>query len=145
MSQLEIYRAHYVELAAQMYRENALAYMKLEEEDKAFDTPTTDYPNFLGIYKNNRNGQHLEIIDLNGTLGVRLKGEAKESKPMRFVRKGQVFRICSRFRGTTDLIIDCFGDWQILEFEFEERNGVMCFFRKGQNLVDRFTCIKAAS
>jgi hypothetical protein len=129
-----------------MYQENALAYMKLEEEDKASDTPTADYPNVLGLYKNNRNGQKLEIIDLDGTLGVRLKGETKESKPMRFVRKGQVFRICSRLRGTTDLIIDCFADWQVLVFGFEEKNGVaVCFFRNGQNIVDRFTCIKAAS
>jgi CubicO group peptidase (beta-lactamase class C family) len=146
MSPPEIYRAHYVELAAQMYQKNALAYMKLEEEDNASDTPTADYPNVLGIYKNNKNGQSLEIIDLDGTLGVRLKGEAKESKPMRFVRKGQVFRICSRLRGTTDLIIDCFGDWQNLAFGFEEKNGVVvCFFRNGRNIVDRFTSIKAAS
>jgi CubicO group peptidase (beta-lactamase class C family) len=146
MTPPEIYRAHYVELAARMYKENARRYMKLEEEDKAPDTPTAAYPNVLGIYENNKNGQNLEIIDLNGTLGVQLKGETKESRPMRFVRKGQVFRICSRSCGTTDLAIDCFGDWENLAFGFEEENGVaVCFFRNGLNIVDRFTRIEAAS
>jgi hypothetical protein len=128
-----------------MYQENALIYSKLEEEDKAPDTPTAAYPNILGIYKNKKNGQSLEVIDLGGTLGVKLKGETKVSKPMRFVRKGQVFRICSRVRGTTDLAIDCFGDWENLTFGFEEKDGaVVCFFRNGRNLVDRFTRIGAA-
>jgi CubicO group peptidase (beta-lactamase class C family) len=142
----EIHRAHYVELAAQMYQENARRYMKLEEEDKASDTPTAAYPNILGIYENSKNGQNLEIIDLDGTLGVRLKGETKESRPMRFVRNGQVFRICSRSCGTTDLVIDSFGDWENLTFGFEEENGVaVCFFRNGLNIVDRFTRIEAAN
>lgn len=140
----QIHRAHYVELAAQMYEENARVYSKLEEEDKAPDTLTAACPNILGIYKNKKNGQSLEIIDLDGTLGVKLKGETKVSKPMRFVRKGQVFRICSRVRGTTDLAIDCFGDWENLTFGFEEMNGVaVCFFRNGRNVVDRFTRIEA--
>jgi CubicO group peptidase (beta-lactamase class C family) len=141
----QIHRAHYVELAAKMHQENARVYSKLEEEDKAPDTPTAAYPNVLGIYENKKNGQTLEIKDLDGILGVKLKGETKVSKPMRFVRKGQVFRICSRVRVTTDLAIDCFGDWKNLTFGFEEKDGaVVYFFRNGRNLVDRFTRIDAA-
>jgi CubicO group peptidase (beta-lactamase class C family) len=142
MTSSEVYRAHYVELASRMYEENALGYKKLEEEDNASDTPTIGCANALGTYLNRKSGQFLKVIDLDGILGVSLKGESKESKPMRFVRKGQVFRICSRSRGTTDLAIDCFGDWRTLEFGFEEDNGiVVCFFREGCNLVDRFTRI----
>jgi CubicO group peptidase (beta-lactamase class C family) len=146
MAPSEIYRTHYVELAARINEENAHRYKELEEEDNASNTPTADCLNALGVYMNSKFGPYLEVIDLNGTLGVLLKGESKESKPMRFVRKGQVFRICSRSCGAAYLAIDCFGDWRNLEFGFEEENGVfVCFFREGCNLIDRFTRIEAAS
>ncbi|KAI9742787.1 MAG: hypothetical protein M1818_003516 [Claussenomyces sp. TS43310] len=140
MTLAERYRAHYVELAARIYEENALVFRKLEEDDKAPDTPTTHSPNVLGTYINARTAQSLEVMDKDNVLRVRLfeEGGSKSSKLMRFVRKGDGFRICSLdFPG---LGIDCFGAWRNLEFSFEEKDGVIVCLtrRRALNLVDHF-------
>jgi hypothetical protein len=142
MNMIEIHRAHYVELAARMFRENALAFRRLEEGDALLDTSTAAYTHALGIYENKTSGQFLELIDLIGVLGIRLgwRGEPKFSKPMRFVRRGSIFRICSYPRGSGVLAVDCFGDWRNLEFDIEEENRLInSLSRRGLNLVDRFT------
>lgn len=141
MTAVETYRAHYVELAARMYEENAKAFRKLEEEDKAPDTLVADCPKVCGIYTNESSGQTLNVIDSKlgpeNVLRVIMRGKPKKTEPMRFVYKGKVFRICSL--GFPGLGIDCFGDWRNLEFEFTEENGIVTSLsRKGVNLVDRF-------
>jgi hypothetical protein len=142
MDMIEIHRSHYVELAIRMFRENALVFRRLEEGDAVLDTSTAAYTHALGIYENKRSGQFLELIDLTGVLGIRLgwRGEPKFSKPMRFVRRGSIFRICSYPCGSGVLAIDCFGAWQNLEFSIEEENGLIkSLSRRGLNLVDQFT------
>ena len=141
MTAVETYRAHYVELAARMYEENAEAFRKLEEEDKAPDTLVADCPKVCGIYTNESSGQTLNVIDCKlgpeNVLRVIMPGKLNKLELMRFVFKGKAFRICSlRPRG---LGIDCFGDWRNLEFEYEEKSGIVTSLsRKGVNLVDRF-------
>jgi hypothetical protein len=138
-------RAHYVALAAQMWGENALVYKKLEQDDAAPDTLSTDCPNICGRFDHEISSQSLVIDSVSGpnqkqVLRITIKTETKSSRPMRLVRKGKMFRICSlRRTGFPSLAVDCFGDWRNLEFEAEEENGViMCLSRQGPRLKDRF-------
>lgn len=141
MTKVETYRAHYVELAARMYEENAQVFRNLEKKDRAQDTSIADCPKVCGTYTNKSSDQTLEVVECElgqkRVLRVIIKGKSKQSELMRFVYKGNVFRICSL--GFPGLSIDCFGDWRILEFEFEEKSGIVTSLsRRGVNLVDCF-------
>ncbi|KAH8808785.1 beta-lactamase/transpeptidase-like protein [Xylogone sp. PMI_703] len=138
------YRAHYIWLANKMYQENSAVLRNFERSDFLLGTPTTDRPNATGIFANSRAKQRLHIFDLGGILGVRLEGDGKTSKNMRFVRTLKGFRMCSYPRGSLSLGIDCFGDWRNLEFGFEEDKGgnIARFTREGVNMVDIFTRVR---
>jgi hypothetical protein len=141
MTKVETYRAHYVELAARMYEENAQVFRNLEKKDRAQDTSIADCPKVCGTYTNKSSDQTLEVVECElgqkRVLRVIIKGKSKQSELMRFVYKGNVFRICSL--GFPGLSIDCFGDWRNLELEFEEKSGIVTSLsRRGVNLVDCF-------
>ncbi|RFU26782.1 hypothetical protein B7463_g9547, partial [Scytalidium lignicola] len=130
---------HHIKLAHVAYQENFHVYWNLEQKNAIQDTRSSDCTDAIGIFENKRSRQSLEVKDLDGVLGVILRGEGKISKPMRFVRKSKTFRICSYPLGTSFLAIDCFGDWETLEFSFEERNGkIFKFTRDGVNMEDEF-------
>jgi hypothetical protein len=75
----ELYRAHYVDLADRIFKENALALKILEQEDAAPDTLTASCPDICGKYVNKRTCQSLVIKDRNGVLRVRISGRSKSS------------------------------------------------------------------
>jgi CubicO group peptidase (beta-lactamase class C family) len=139
-------RAHYVDLARQMFDENALKVAELEQYDNQPDTPTSAYPNLPGKYYCSRNGQYLHIIDWKGkdnekpegVLRVVIQSGKKRSQQLRFVKRGERFRMCSP-ENSSVLAIDCFGAWENLEFEVERDDaGVKAVSRQGMHLKDFF-------
>jgi CubicO group peptidase (beta-lactamase class C family) len=144
MTSAERYRAYYVELAGQIFDENALKVKELEQLDNQPDTPTSDYPDLPGKYYCSRNGQYLHVTDwkgeenerTEGVLRVVIQSGTKSSQKLRFVKKGEKFRICSPF---SVLAIDCFDAWKNLEFEVErDDTGVKSLSRQGVYLKDSF-------
>jgi CubicO group peptidase (beta-lactamase class C family) len=142
----ERYRAHYVELAGRIFDENALKVRELEQLDAQPDTPTSDYPDLPGKYFCSRNGQYLHVIDwkgednkqTEGVLRVLIYSGTKSSQILRFVKKGEKFRICSPELSSI-LAIDCFDAWKNLEFEVERDDaGVKSLSRQGVHLKDSF-------
>jgi CubicO group peptidase (beta-lactamase class C family) len=140
MKHSERYRVHYAELASRMFEENASIMKELEDKDIAEDTLAAECEDICGKYVNKSSGQSLIITECEGMLRIRLCGESKSSRLMRFVRKGDVFRICSLVQGfSPGLAIDCFGAWRKLEFKAEQVNKVVkSLSREGLNLVDHF-------
>jgi len=146
MTPAERYRAHYVELAGQIFDENALKVRELEQLDDQPDTPTSEYPDLPGKYYCSRNGQYLHVIDwkgednkqTEGVLRVVIYSGTKSSQILRFVKKGEKFRICSSELSSV-LAIDCFDAWKNLEFEVERDDaGVKSLSRQGVHLKDSF-------
>jgi len=146
MTSNERYRPHYVELASQIFDENALKVKDIEQLDHQPDTPTSDYPDLPGKYFCSRNGQYLHVIDWkgehnekkDGVLRVVIQSGTKSSQLLRFVRKGEKFRICSPELFPV-LAIDCFDAWKNLEFEVERDDvGVKSLSRQGVHLKDSF-------
>jgi hypothetical protein len=136
----------YVDLARQMFDENALKVAELEQHDNQPDTPTSAYPNLPGKYYCSRNGQYLHIIDWKGkdnekpegVLRVVIQSGKKRSQQLRFVKRGERFRMCSP-ENSSVLAIDCFGAWENLEFEVERDDaGVKAVSRQGMHLKDFF-------
>jgi hypothetical protein len=136
----ELYRAHYVDLADRIFKENALALKILEQEDAAPDTLTASCPDICGKYVNKRTCQSLVIKDRNGVLRVRISGRSKSSWFMRFVRKGELLRVCSLVEDDSPgLAIDCFNNWENLEFQIDQVDNVVTrLSRRGAYLVDKF-------
>ncbi|KAH6662271.1 beta-lactamase/transpeptidase-like protein [Halenospora varia] len=142
----ERYRAYYVELARRIFKENALKVKELEQHDDQLDTPTSDCPDLPGIYFSSGNGQNLHIIDWKGehneekegVLRVFIQSGTKSCQKLRFVKKGEKFRICSP--GTfSALAIDCFDAWKNRDFEVERDNvGVKSLSRQGVYLKNYF-------
>jgi hypothetical protein len=146
MTPAERYRAYYVGLAGQIFDENALKVKDLEQLDNQPDTPTSDYPDLPGKYSCSRNGQYLHVIDWKGehnekeegVLRVVIQSGTKSSQLLRFVKKGEKFRICSP-ESFPVLAIDCFDAWKNLEFEVERDDvGVKSLSRQGVHLKDSF-------
>ncbi|KAH8670117.1 beta-lactamase/transpeptidase-like protein [Tricladium varicosporioides] len=142
----ERYRVQYVKLARQIFDENATKVRELEQRDDQPDTPTSDCPSLPGIYFSSRNGQYLRIIDWKGdrnekkegVLRIIIQSGTKSSQKLRFVKKGEKFRICSPEELST-LAIDCFGAWKNLDFEVEQDDmGVKSLSRQGVYLKDYF-------
>jgi hypothetical protein len=140
------YRAYYVELAGQIFDENALKVKELEQLDDLPDTPTSECPDLPGKYSCSRNGQYLQVIDwkgedneqTEGVLRVVIHSKTKSSQRLRFVKKGEKFRICSP-EVFSNLAIDCFDAWKCLEFEAERDDaGVKSLSRQGVHLKDSF-------
>ena len=146
MTPAERYRAYYVELAGQIFEENALKVRELEQLDAQPDTPTSDYPDLPGKYSCSRNGQYLHVIDwkgednkqTEGVLRIVIYSSMKSSQILRFVKKGEKFRICSP-KLSSVLAINCFDAWKNLEFEVERDDaGVKSLSRQGVHLKDSF-------
>ncbi|RDL30849.1 Uncharacterized protein BP5553_10194 [Venustampulla echinocandica] len=140
------YRAHYVELAGQIFEENARKVKELEQRDDQPDTPTSDCSDLPGRYFSSRNGQYLRVVDwkgednekAEGVLRVVIQSGTKSSQKLRFVKMGEKFRICSPDTFSI-LAIDCFGAWKNLEFEVERDDaGVKSLSRQGMYLKDFF-------
>jgi CubicO group peptidase (beta-lactamase class C family) len=145
MSLTERHRAHYVELNDLIFEENAPKLRLFEQEDAANDTDIADWGGVCGTYVNATSSQYLNVLDSEGKLSVRLRTESKLewSKLMRFVRKGDAYRICSMYPLTEDtyrgLAIDCFGAWKNLEFQAKRVGEVVtCLSREGLELTDCF-------
>jgi len=142
----EQYRAYYVDLARQIFNENALKVKELEQLDNQPDTPASDCPDLPGEYFCSRNGQYLHVLDWKGegnenpegVLRVIIKSGTKSSQRLRFAKKGEKFRICSPGDSSV-LAIDCFDAWKNLEFEVErDKGGVKSLSRQGVHLIDIF-------
>jgi CubicO group peptidase (beta-lactamase class C family) len=140
------YRAYYVDLAGQIFDENARKLEELEQLDQQLDTPTSSCPDLPGKYLCSRNGQHLHISDwrgehnknLIGVLRVIMQSGTKSSQKLRLAKKGEKFRICSSEISPV-LAIDCFDAWKNLEFEVERNDeGVIYLSRQGVYLKDIF-------
>jgi CubicO group peptidase (beta-lactamase class C family) len=145
MNLSERHRAHYVELSDLMFEENAPKLRLFEQEDAANDTDIADWGGVCGTYVNAPSRQYLNVVNSEGKLRVGMRTESKSewSKLMRFVRKGDAYRICSMYPLTEytyrGLAIDCFGAWKNLEFQAERVGGVVtCLSRKGLELTDHF-------
>jgi len=142
----ERYRAHYVALASQIFDEKALKFKELEQLDGQPDTLTSDCPDLPGRYFCSRNGQYLHIIDwkgednkkVDGVLRIVIQSGTKSSQILRFVKRGEKFRICSPETFPV-LAIDCFDAWKNLEFDVErDGGGVKSLSRQGVYLKDIF-------
>jgi CubicO group peptidase (beta-lactamase class C family) len=151
MTPAERYKAQYVALARQIFDENALNMKELEQLDHRPDTPTSECPDLPGKYFCSRNGQHLLVSDWKGednknpegVLRVVFQSETKSSQKLRFVKKGEKFRVCSPDRFSV-LAIDCFDAWGNLEFEVQrDGGGVKSLSRQGVYLNDIFIREKA--
>lgn len=140
------YRKYYVDLARQIFVENAHKVKELEQLDSQPDTPTSDCPDLPGKYFCSRNGQYLHVLDWKGernenpkgVLCVIISSGTKSSQRLRFAKKGEKFRICSPGDSSV-LAIDCFDAWKTLEFEVRrDGGGVKSLSRQGVYLNDVF-------
>jgi CubicO group peptidase (beta-lactamase class C family) len=138
-------RAHYVQMATTMFNENALVVKKLEQSnDQPGDILTSSCPYLPGKYSS-KYGQCIEITDWRGenndeegVLCVTIGAGPNRSQRMRFAKKGDVFRICSRGPSQA-LAVDCFDAWKTLEFEVEQdKDGTRYLSRKGLNQRDYY-------
>jgi CubicO group peptidase (beta-lactamase class C family) len=136
----ELPRKHIMDLASQMLEENLEVFQDFEMEDAAPDVSAAECGGVCGTYKNEGNGQSLVVSDVDGKLRVTIGGRTKRSGFMRFVRKGENFRICSLREKHSPLAVDCFGDWRNLEFTPTRNNNneVKSFSRQGVYLTDVF-------
>lgn len=146
MTPAERYKAQYVALADQIFDENALKMKELEQLDHQPNTPTSECPDLPGKYFCSKNGQHLLVSDWKGeddgnpvgVLRVVFQSEMKSSQKLRFVKKGEKFRVCSP-DGFSVMAIDCFDAWENLEFEVQrDGGGVKSLSRQGVHLNDVF-------
>jgi CubicO group peptidase (beta-lactamase class C family) len=138
-------RAHYVQMATLMFNENASVVKKLEQSnDQPGDTFTSSFPDLPGKYSS-KYGQCIEITDWRGehndkegVLGVIISAGPNSSQQMRLVKKGDVFRVCSRGPSQA-LAVDCFDAWKTLEFEVgQDENGARYLSRQGLNMPDYY-------